>query len=347
MKQTKQKVIIYAETSINKKTIHSIIPNALIKPSIKAGDLIQAINHQYNVAIIIDGNFNFTRSIWHKEILWAMTQGVKVIGCSSMGALRAAELDQFGMIGSGYVYSLYKNNITSDDSEVAVNYSITSKGIQSSIPFVNIRYTLEHLLNKHFINKTEQNNITKLTKNIFYKKRTWAEIKVALPEKLYHLLKDHYIDIKYIDALHCLHNYKLYANFTLESKLTNFSKTLFLKKLIAEQKNIHEFETIKEKLETQKIYINHTLLPNNNRLIEFQKLTGFDHKLSINALNLSLNATVTLTEEGLKQNLKQFRIKYQLVKGEIFKRWCCNKKLNFDLLEQTFSDYFTLKRLLN
>ena len=48
---------------------------------------------------VIDGYFDGVPSVWHKEILWALSQGIRVFGGASMGALRAAELDGFGMTG--------------------------------------------------------------------------------------------------------------------------------------------------------------------------------------------------------------------------------------------------------
>ena len=56
---------------------------------------------------IIDGYFEATPTVWHKEILWAMTQGIHVYGAASIGALRAAELHDFGMVGIGRVYEAF------------------------------------------------------------------------------------------------------------------------------------------------------------------------------------------------------------------------------------------------
>ena len=44
----------------------------------------------------------------HREILAAVRKGVRVVGASSMGALRAAEMDTLGMTGIGEVYRMYK-----------------------------------------------------------------------------------------------------------------------------------------------------------------------------------------------------------------------------------------------
>src|SRR5207244_1394924 len=57
---------------------------------------------------------------WHKEILLALAKGAMVAGAASMGALRAAECERFGMIGVGEVYRLYADGVVDCDSEVAV-----------------------------------------------------------------------------------------------------------------------------------------------------------------------------------------------------------------------------------
>ena len=56
--------------------------------------------------LIVDGEFGQSLSVWHKEILHALHRGIRVVGASSMGALRAAELDRFGMEGVGEIYAV-------------------------------------------------------------------------------------------------------------------------------------------------------------------------------------------------------------------------------------------------
>jgi len=50
------------------------------------------------------GYFEIVPTVWHKEILWAMDRGIHVYGGASIGALRAAELADFGMTGIGQIY---------------------------------------------------------------------------------------------------------------------------------------------------------------------------------------------------------------------------------------------------
>jgi hypothetical protein len=68
------------------------------RPPAACGDILKA-GSQLPAAIgLIDGYFEASASPWHKEILWALSRGIAVFGSSSMGALRAAELESFGMI---------------------------------------------------------------------------------------------------------------------------------------------------------------------------------------------------------------------------------------------------------
>lgn len=59
--------------------------------------------------------------MWHKELVFALLEGVLVIGAASMGALRAAELYRYGAFGVGQVFEMYKAG-EEDDSLVAMTY---------------------------------------------------------------------------------------------------------------------------------------------------------------------------------------------------------------------------------
>src|SRR5258708_35446948 len=90
------------------------------RPPVKQGEVYQALRSGPAIIGIIDGYFEVTPTVWHKEILWAMAQGIHVYGSASMGALRAAELHSFGMVGIGHIFAAYRDGILTDDDEVAV-----------------------------------------------------------------------------------------------------------------------------------------------------------------------------------------------------------------------------------
>ena len=62
-------------------------------------------------------------SVSPKEILAVLGSGKTVIGAASMGALRASELDRYGMIGVGWVYDRFRTSAVRNDADVALVYS--------------------------------------------------------------------------------------------------------------------------------------------------------------------------------------------------------------------------------
>jgi hypothetical protein len=78
-------------------------------PPVTMGDVTRLVARRPSAIGIIDGLFERVPAVWHKEILFALSQGIPVYGASSMGALRAAELEAFGMIGIGQIFAAYRD----------------------------------------------------------------------------------------------------------------------------------------------------------------------------------------------------------------------------------------------
>ena len=83
--------IIFAGPSLAGAEL-SAYPKLDIRPPVRQGDVWRASRDKPRAIGIIDGYFEGVPSVWHKEILWALGQGIPVLGASSMGALRAAEM---------------------------------------------------------------------------------------------------------------------------------------------------------------------------------------------------------------------------------------------------------------
>src|SRR5260370_24883948 len=113
------------------------------RPPAAQGDIYRAAQTAPEIIGIVDGYFERVPAVWHKEILWAMSQGIHVFGSASMGALRAAELVDFGMEGVGAVFEMYRDGILEDDDEVAVVHTTDEFGFRAgSEAMVDIRPTL-------------------------------------------------------------------------------------------------------------------------------------------------------------------------------------------------------------
>jgi hypothetical protein len=108
------------------------------------GDVYRATLDGPRAIAIIDGYFDQTPSVWHKEILYALAKGVPVIGAASMGALRAVELAPCGMRGVGRIYEMFAAGVLEDDDEVAVAHAGAADGHRPlSNAMVDIRASIE------------------------------------------------------------------------------------------------------------------------------------------------------------------------------------------------------------
>src|SRR3979411_959136 len=113
------KTIVFSGPSIAEAEVHRVaFPHA---PPIKRGDL--AAVDDYDVIVILDGEFGQNMSVSPKEILAVLDKGKAVIGAASMGALRASGLDRCGMIGVGWVYDYFRRSAVRRDADVALVYS--------------------------------------------------------------------------------------------------------------------------------------------------------------------------------------------------------------------------------
>ena len=118
------------------------IPDLILAAPAACGDIAKATVEGATAIGIVDGYFEASRAIWHKEVLFALCSGVRVAGAASMGALRAAECSSFGMIGIGEVFSRYASGDLVDDADVAQIYAPAELGYLSlSEPWVNVEPT--------------------------------------------------------------------------------------------------------------------------------------------------------------------------------------------------------------
>src|SRR5262249_5184466 len=94
----------------------------------------------------LDGYYFTVPSVAHKEVLYALDAGVRVIGAASLGALRAAELAPFGMIGVGTVFDWYRSGVIDGDDEVALLHGPEENGYRGiTVALVELRHAVERM----------------------------------------------------------------------------------------------------------------------------------------------------------------------------------------------------------
>jgi hypothetical protein len=147
------------------------------RPPVRQGELYRAALERPAIIGVIDGYFETVPTVWHKEILWAMAQGIHVYGAASTGALRAAELDTFGMKGIGRVYEDFRAGVLEDDDEVAVLHGPAELGYPPvTEAMVNVRATLAAATRRGVVAGALAADLARIAKAQFYKQRTWRAL---------------------------------------------------------------------------------------------------------------------------------------------------------------------------
>lgn len=172
------KFVVFCGPTISPDDSRHLLDAEYLPPA-SQGDVLRAARTKPWAIGIIDGYFHSVPSVWHKEILWAMANGVHVYGASSMGALRAAELESFGMVGVGAVFEAFRSGSLEDDDEVAVVHGPPQTGyFMGSDALVNIRATLASAASQGVISEETRASLTNAAKGLFYPDRRYERVLV-------------------------------------------------------------------------------------------------------------------------------------------------------------------------
>lgn len=202
-------VVIFAGPTLPAAAIRERL-EAVVLPPAAVGDVARAVRRQPVAIGLIDGVFERVLPVWHKEILWAMSQGVHVFGAASMGALRAAELHPFGMRGIGRIFARYRNGELEADDEVAVLHGPAEVGFAPvTEALVNVRATLDRAVAEGVIAVDAAGRLVALARQCHYRERTWAVLlaqadagELSAPvARLRAWLPEGRVDLKRLDAL--------------------------------------------------------------------------------------------------------------------------------------------------
>ena len=171
-------------------------------PPAGVGDMLALLTGPPHTVVLIDGVFGSRPAVWHKEILLLLARGFRVIGAASMGALRAAELDRFGMIGCGAIYRAYADGRITADDEVAVLHAPAALGGQPlSLAQVNVRATLCKAVRARVLTADIARQLRNASAAIHYRDRDWPGVAALADDaRVRAWLLHHAMDAKEADA---------------------------------------------------------------------------------------------------------------------------------------------------
>jgi len=167
-------IVVFLGPSLPRNRAEEILV-ADYRPPARRGDIYRAAKEGARVICLIDGVFFQDCSVAHKEVLHALEMGAKVIGGSSMGALRAAELDIYGMVGVGEIYLAFKRGDLVSDDEVALIFDPFSWEPRSE-PLVNIRFNLDRAWQAGRIDRTARDSLFRCAKELYFPERSYERM---------------------------------------------------------------------------------------------------------------------------------------------------------------------------
>lgn len=171
---------VFVGMSIRHDEANKIFPSTYLPP-IRRGD-IPMLDGDIEMVGIIDGVFSSESSVGHREIISLLKKGVIVVGGGSMGALRAAELQDLGMIGVGKIFELYRDGVLEGDDEVALVFDPETFQPLSE-PLVNIRFLLSSAVKKGIIEVEEKEALVSEMKRLYFPRRSFDSL-IAAAEKM-------------------------------------------------------------------------------------------------------------------------------------------------------------------
>jgi hypothetical protein len=169
-------IVVFTGPTLDAADVTARLP-CRVEPPAQLGSIYRVLRDAPKVLAIIDGYYESVPAVWHRELLWALHQGVWVYGASSMGALRAAELDVYGMRGVGAIYEAYRSGALTDDDDVAVAHGPAASRHQTvSEAMVNVRATLDAAAGDGIVDRADADELAAIAKRRFYAERDWPTI---------------------------------------------------------------------------------------------------------------------------------------------------------------------------
>lgn len=170
-------------------TLHGLVrdgrladhPEIVCRAPAAQGDVATAVLDGATVIGLVDGRYEDVAAPWHKEILYALSRGVTVLGGGSLGALRAAECFAFGMVGLGEIFERYKCGDFHDDADVAQLHGPAEMDhLPLTEALVNVEATLRRMVGLGLIDEGFRAGAMRAARSVFFKELSFEAVAARL-----------------------------------------------------------------------------------------------------------------------------------------------------------------------
>jgi hypothetical protein len=166
--------IVFLGPSLSVEDARAVL-DADYRPPVQRGDVAAAAEEKPPLIGMIDGVFLATLPPSPMEVLRALQTGVTILGASSLGALRAVELEPFGMIGVGRIFQMYRRRRLTADDEVALVFAPDDFRPLSE-PLVNMRFALAAARRAGIIDDRLRRELLRRARATYFPQRSWPRL---------------------------------------------------------------------------------------------------------------------------------------------------------------------------
>jgi hypothetical protein len=145
-----------------------------LRPPVRRGDLLPLLDDEPGTVVLIDGLFGGTMAVTPTECRQLLDAGWTVVGCSSMGALRAADLWPLGAIGIGDVFTLYRLGSLTSDADVAVALDPDDGHREVTVSTVHVRAVLAAAVASGLLAPARRTQLARAAEDIHWSQRSWT-----------------------------------------------------------------------------------------------------------------------------------------------------------------------------
>lgn len=144
-----------------------------LRPPAARGDVLRSLAEGPHTLVLLDGVYFTEPSVTHKELLYALEAGVRVIGAASLGALRAVELGPHGMVGVGRVFERFRVGALEGDDEVALLHAAEEQAYRPlTVALVELRDAVEELARQGVLAPAAGDDLVRAVKALAFSDRT-------------------------------------------------------------------------------------------------------------------------------------------------------------------------------
>jgi hypothetical protein len=177
------RIVVFLGPSLSRDAAARHAPDAVFLPPISRGGLEPLLDAPPAAVGIVDGEFYQRLAISPKEILRLLDAGIPVFGSSSMGALRAVELQRYGMIGIGGIFEQFRSGALDADDEVAMTFCPETLRATSE-PLVSMRSALRAACASSILSEGEAAGLLDVMRGLYFPERTTGRLMTEAFQRL-------------------------------------------------------------------------------------------------------------------------------------------------------------------